>query len=299
MKNSNLTRLFSTAAVLGVLAMPTVADEHEGIHLPGASAEITMDYVSQYIFRGVEQPDSDNIGAFHPGASMTLPVVETDEMVLSGTIGTWLAIIPDTGPPTTTDNPSSWYEADIYASLDAEIGDFTATVGLTYYTYPSAAANGDITELNLKLEYDDSDLLGDYSFTPYVELAIELQNNSASVPADERTYLGLGGAFEVDMNEIYDAPIVWTVPINFGLSLDDYYTDAAGAEEFFGYASIGLMGTIPMSELIGTEEYVGAWDLTAGFTVYFLNSQVAMTDDTNNTSDNMQFVASVGLSRSW
>ena len=83
------------------------------------------------------------------------------------------------------------------------------------------------------------------------------------------------------------------------MSLDDYYVDATGGEEFFGFASVGVSGSIPMSELIGSDEYLGAWDLTVGFTVLFLNDDVALTDATGGSSDSMQYIASVGISRSW
>lgn len=290
MKTSNLTRLFTTAAVVGALATPALAQEEEGIFIPGASAEVTLDYVTQYFFRGVEQSNTDSGVTIMPGASVTLDVTDT----VSATIGTWGAIESDA--PAGSANPSSWYEQDVYASLDATMGDFSAGVGLTYYTYPSSAVNIDITELNLSLGYDDSEALGDFAFAPYVAVAIELHNTSA---ADENAYLELGGEFALPTEGTAIEAWSWSVPVVLGLSIDNYYVDASGEDEFFGYASVGLVGSIPMSELIGSDEYVGAWDLTVGVTVLFLNSDVAMTDNASDSSDNMQFVGSVGISRSW
>lgn len=290
LKTSNLTRLFSTAAVVGALATPALAMEEEGIFIPGASAEVTLDYVSQYFFRGYEQSNTDTGGSLMPGASFTIDVVED----VTATVGTWGAMEFDA--PAGSVNPTSWYEQDVYASLDATIGDFSAGVGLTYYTYPSSATNIDITELNLSVGFDDSDLFGDFAFAPYVAVALELHNTAAT---DENAYLEVGGEFALPTEGTAIEAWSWSVPFAIGMSLDTYYADASGAEEFFGFASVGLIGSIPLSELIGTDEYVGAWDLTVGVTVLFLNSDVALTDNADDTSDNMQFVGQIGISRTW
>jgi hypothetical protein len=284
--------MFSTAAVVGVLATPALADNHgeEGIFIPGASAEVTLDYVTQYFFRGYEQLDSDQGVVLQPGASFTIDVVED----VTATVGTWGSIHTDT--PGAGSNPTSWYEQDVYASLDATIGDFSAGVGVTYYTYPSNAANIDITELNLSLGYDDSELLGDFAFAPYVAVAVEMHNTAAG---DENAYLELGGEFALSTEGTAIEAWSWSVPFAVGLSIDNYYVDASGEDEFFGFASVGLVGSIPLSELIGTDEYVGAWDLSVGVTALFLNSDVALTDNASDSSDNFQIYGTVGISRSW
>ncbi|MEM9346196.1 MAG: hypothetical protein AAGB26_06230 [Planctomycetota bacterium] len=299
MNSPKLTRLFTTAAVVGALSVPALADGHEeeGIFIPGASAEVTLDYVTNYFFRGFEQVDADQGIVLQPGASFTIDVVED----VTATVGTWGSIHTDA--PSSTANPSSWYEQDIYGSIDATMGAFSAGVGFTYYTFPSSAVNGDITELNLSLGFDDSDLLGDFAFAPYVAVAIELQNNVG----DENIYLELGGEFSLPTEGTAIEAWTWSVPFAFGLSIDTYYVDASGAEEFFGYASVGLVGSIPMSELIGTDEFVGAWDLSVGVTFLFLNSDVAglfptstgLVDNADDNSDNFQVYATVGISRSW
>lgn len=290
MRSSKLIRLFSTAAVIGAIATPALAQEDEGLFIPGASAEVTLDYVTQYFFRGYEQLDSDQGIVLQPGASFTIDVVDD----VTATVGTWGSIHTDT--PGAGSNPSSWYEQDVFASLDATMGDFTAGVGLTYYTYPSNAANVDITELNLSVGYDDSELLGDFSFNPYIAVAIELHNTAA---ADENAYLEIGGAFALPTEGTAIEAWSWEVPVVLGLSIDNYYADASGEDEFFGFLSVGVSGSIPLSELIGSDEYVGAWDLTVGLNLLFLNSDVVMTDNRDDTSDNMQLVGSIGISRSW
>ncbi|MFK7789240.1 MAG: hypothetical protein AB8C95_07100 [Phycisphaeraceae bacterium] len=294
MRSSKLTRLFSTAAVIGALATPALAQEEEGIFIPGASAEITLDYVTQYFFRGYEQSNTDTGGAFQPGASFTIDVVED----VTATIGTWGAVEFDA--PAGAVNPSAWYEQDYYASLDTTMGDFSMGLGINTYTYPAVAGSNSVVEIAATVGYDDSDLLGDFAFAPYVTVAVEVNNtNTNNAAGDEASYIELGGAFAVPTEGTAIEAWDWSVPFAIGLSLDDYYNDASGSEEFFGFASVGLVGSIPMSELIGTDEFVGAWDLSIGVQVLFLNSDVALTDNADDTSDNIQLIGSIGLSREW
>lgn len=291
MRSLKLTRLFSTAAVIGALATPALAQEEEGIFIPGASAEVTLDYVTQYFFRGYEQSNTDTGGSFQPGASFTIDVVDD----VTATVGTWGAFEFDA--PAGNGNPSAWYEQDVYGSLDATMGAFSMGVGMTYFDYPGPG--GDALEAFAYVGYDDSDLLGDFAFAPYVMVATEINNTNSNSGGKEATYLELGGEFALPTEGTAIEAWSWSVPFAVGLSIDDYYNDASGAEEFFGFASVGLVGSIPMSELIGTDEYVGAWDLSIGVQVLFLNSDVALTDNTDDTSDNMQLIGSIGLSRSW
>lgn len=297
MHTTTPTRSVATAALLAALASPALADE--GDANPAAApitASATLDYVSQYMFRGYEQLDSDQGPTIQPGIEFTLPVDEGVGL----TIGTWGSIHTDTdGPPGpgASSNPSSWYEQDIYGALGFSIGDFGVSTGLIYYTYPSSAVNGNVTEFVLEVSYDDSELLGDFAFSPYVLFALELQNNLLS---DENAYLEIGGEFAFDMDEHYGYPLVWTVPVALGLSLDAYYTDnITGNNETFGYASVGLFATVPLSELLNYDKWMGAWDLTGGVTFYLLNNDVALTDNFSGHGDNYQFVATVGIAREW
>lgn len=288
LKSSNLTRLFSTAAVLGALAAPAVADEHEGITLPGASAEVTLDYVTNYFFRGYEQQLDEGI-IIQPGASFTIPVVDG----VDATIGTWGSF--HTEQPVGSD--SNLYEQDIYAGLDTTVGDFSLSVLYNVYTYPDNTLTS-VNELGFGIGFDDSEYLGDFAFSPYAYVGIEV-NGTNSNNATEAVYLELGGAFSLDglTEGTFAEAWSWEVPITVGLSLDDYYNDASGAEETLGFVSVALAGSIPMSELIGSDEWFGAWDLSVGLSLLFIGSDLdgVITDNGNE----FQIIGSAGLARSW
>lgn len=289
--------------VAALLASTFAGQSFADVDEDGVKVEVTLDYVSQYFFRGAEQLDSDQGVVLQPGIEFTVPVVTGDGYELSAIIGTWGSIHTNTdGPPVTPvpgsgpANPTSWFEQDLYASLDLIAGPVEASVGLTYYTFPSNASNISVTELSMRLGLDDSRWLGTFALHPYVLATVDLQNNNVS----EASYLELGGEMRFDMSEAYDLPLVWTVPFAVGLSLNDWYINRYTTEdELYGHTRVGLMGTIPLSEVIGTENWLGAWDLTAGVMCYFLNSDIALTDDFNGSSDNFQLVAKVGISREW
>jgi hypothetical protein len=301
--------LFSTAAVLGALAAPAAAQE-EGA-LAGVSAEVTVDYVTNYFFRGYEQQTSDEGIVIQPGASFSMPVADG----VTATIGTWGSIHSENGRPNGATATGSWYEQDVFANLDATFGDFTVSLGLTLYTYPNVAGT-DVFEASIGLAYDDSELLGDFAFSPYIFLATEINNSNvpntavanpaatAGSPGKEATYLEIGGEFSLDTltEGTFAEAWSWSVPIAAGFSIDDYYNDGSGAEEFFGYASIGVVGTVPLSELIGDVDYISAWDLTIGVTA-ILNNGDLNGRHTNRINDNggrdVQFVGTVGISREW
>lgn len=292
LKSSKITRLFSTAAVLGALAVPAVADE-EGITLPGASAEVTLDYVTNYWFRGYEQTNGDDGIVLQPGASLTVPVVDD----ITATIGTWNSYHTN-GDSLTGGN--NWYEADIYASIDGTAGDFSWGVGLTLYTYPALVIPS-VTELGFSLGFDDSAYLGDFAFSPYVYVGLELNNsNAVTLNGGEAQYLEIGGAFSLDSltEGTFAEAWTWAVPITAGFSINDYYQDVSGSDEFFGYLSVGLAGSVPMSELIGYDEWFGAWDLNVGITALFLNGDIDANLASNDGSTT-EFIGSVGLSRGW
>ena len=59
---------------------------------------------------------------------------------------------------------------------------------------------------------------------------------------------------------------------------------------------MGLAGSVPLSEFIGSDEWFGAWDLNLGLTLLILNdSAIGLTDN----GDDFQVIGSVGISRAW
>lgn len=292
MKTTHLTRLFSTAALVAAVTAPALAQEEAGagvFGVEGLSASVSLDVVTQYFFRGYEQQDEGLI--FQPGAELSLAVSDSEDVDVSVYVGAWESIHAAPGAAA-TDSPGSWYESDLYGGVVISTGMFDFGIGYTGYFYPSDVLS-EIHELNFSVSFDDSEYLGDYALNPYIMYALEIENDNTA----EVDYIEIGGAMSFDLTEEFDLPVTLDVPLTLGLSADDYYVDTTGNEEIFGYFSVGGIVTIPMSELIGTEDHIGGWDLYGGVTLYLLNSEVVLKDGTDN--DSFAVVGSIGIGREW
>lgn len=294
MKTTHLTRLFSTAALVAAVTAPALAQEEAStgvFGVEGLSASVSLDVVSQYFFRGFELQDEGLI--FQPGAELSMAVSDSEDVDVSVYVGAWESIHSVPGAAA-TDSPASWFESDLYGGVVITTGLFEFGIGYTGYFYPSDALS-EIHELTFSVGFDDSEYLGDYALSPYIMYALEIENDNGP----ELDYLEIGGGMSFDLTEEFDLPVTLDVPLTLGLSADDYYTDATGNEEIFGFFSVGGIVTVPMSEIIGTEDHIGGWDLYGGVTLYILNSDVALTDNTSGSSDTFQVVGSVGIGREW
>ncbi|MBB6430949.1 TorF family putative porin [Algisphaera agarilytica] len=236
------------------------------------------DVVSTYMFRGIEQEDSGLI--VQPYVEVGAPLGDTG---LDFTLGTWSSIHSNaTGA--VAGGPSNWYESDLYAGLGYAINDqFAVSATFTGYYSPNNAF-ADIEEIAFGVEYDDSEALGDYAFAPYALLAIETRDAGGS----EDVYLELGGAFSAFFIESEDLPVELSFPIALGLSIDDYYTDAGGDNEFFGFFKIGAAASMPLDFI--PSDY-GVWSASAGLDLYFVNDDAGLLDD----GDDFEIAALLGV----
>jgi len=114
------------------------------------SASATVDYESEFIFRGKE---------------LAGPVI-SPELDLSYDIGAGVGAYVGWWGCYSTDG-SGYEENDLYVGLTYDIENFSFNLGYTVYTYP---ADGSINEHEFKFcaSYDTSDLLGDFAISPYV-----------------------------------------------------------------------------------------------------------------------------------
>lgn len=237
-----------------------------------------VDVVSSYIFRGIEQENQGLI--VQPFVEVGAPLGDSG---LDLTIGTWSSIHTE-GTGANTGGTSNWYEADLYASLGYSITDQLAvSAGLTGYYSPNGAFS-DIEELNLGVAFDDSEIMGDFSFNPYAMLAIETRDAGGS----EDIYLELGGEFAAPFIESEDMPVSLSFPVVLGLSVDDYYTDANGDNEVFGYFLVGAAASLPLDFV--PADY-GTWTASAGLDLIFVNDDAGLLTD----GDDFEIVAKVGV----
>jgi hypothetical protein len=247
----------------------------------------SVDVTTAYFFRGFLQEDQGFI--IQPAAGLTVDVLTRDGFTLSTTVGTWNSIHSEaTGAASTDTSVEHWYESDVYASLTASWDEWTLDATYVWYLSPSDAFET-IQELILSASFDDSEHLGAWAMSPSITLGFETGSNySDGADSDRGIFLGLAVApgFETMLGESH--PLSITFPLEVGLSLDDYYQDASGDDDFFGYASVGVRfdTDIPLSEAFG------AWSTFFSVNALFLGDNL----DTVNNDDSFELIATVGIS---
>ena len=247
------------------------------------SVQLNLDFTNAYFYRGIRQQDKGLI--VQPAARLTTRLVDDAEFKLDGFLGTWNSFGPNGGTQTGV-LVEDWYESDLYAGLTLSHGKLSLTTSYTFLTSPSDGFQT-VEELGFTLVLDDSEWMKELALKPYATLAIETGSNGSDGPdLDNGVYLELGIApgisFDVD-----NTPVTISFPASVGLSLSDYFQDAGGSDDTFGFAQIGAKASIPLGE----SGRFGTWTLNAGVSVLFLGDHTRAF----NNGDGTEAIGSVGL----
>ena len=280
-KSALLTGLAAVSAA-ALCPGPVSAQEVENvedINNGAISFLLGSDAVTKYIFRGYELQEEGLI--LQPYAEFTAGIIDGLDVYA----GIWNSV----GDRTGGDNNTHWYESDIYAgvSIGEDILNVPFALDVSYVNYTSPRdAFGQYEEIDVSIAYDDS--ANALSFSPYALVAFEFGTDS---PGDDNNIYGeLGGELEFELVESAEYPVALTVPVTLGLSLDEFYVDEEGDNEFFGYLSVGANVGVPLSFI--PREY-GQWSAAAGVTLYLLNDNAVGLDDGDN--ENFNIAGSVGF----
>jgi hypothetical protein len=251
-----------------------------------------LDFSHAYFFRGIRQEDEGFIA--QPYGEIAFDLFEDAEGLNTGSLalGFWNSL--HSGPTGSgnigglSQNTTAWYRSDFYAGLSLGlVGHWQAGVVYAQYMSPNDRFST-IKELALSLGFDDSEWMGDLALSPYVTLAIEVAGNAAGI--DEGVYVELGIEPGVEPGlPLEDLPLSLTFPVTLGLSLSDYYQDALGANDAFGYFDLGILGSVP---LLRVSESYGSWEVSGGVHLLFLGD----TLEALNAGDQFQAIGSFGLS---
>ena len=243
-----------------------------------------VDFTTAYFFRGYNQEDTGLIA--QPWVTLTANVVTNDDYTINVYIADWNSFhSKKTGADDT--GPNSWYESDIYGGVDLICGKWTLGTVYTFYTYPGGAFDT-IQELGFKVGYDDTDLTKDslgFALKPYAGVYFETADGNGT----EDTYGEIGIAPSFPLNDVYEGLVI-SFPAKLGLSLDDYYLDSDGDNEFLGYGSISVLASIPLP--LG-EKY-GAWTLTGG--IEYIQLFADGLEAVNDGGTDYELLGKVGVS---
>ncbi|MCC7146476.1 MAG: hypothetical protein IT443_08520 [Phycisphaeraceae bacterium] len=304
---TRIAKLAGTLAVVGVIAAPAmaqqvaapaavkaapapVAEAAPGPNSGAVKIDLSLDYVTQYIFRGVMQQDEGLI--LQPNAKLTFALYESDGMVqsLDWYMGLWSSFHSDQSDYVAT-TTEAWYEADLYTGVKVALpSNFAADLSYIVYTYPNGAADT-IQEADLSLSYNDADLMSGFglpALNPYVLFAFELRDENGS--EDIYNEVGIAPSMTVLEGETY--PVTLTFPVKLGLSLDGYYDN----DSDFGYLSFGPDFSVPIAFI--PPEF-GAWKAHAGVVMVWADEMAQNLSVTGASQDDFEVLGTVGVSMSY
>lgn len=279
--------VFAMGAAAVVAAAPPLASAQDAPASPNAgSLTLTagIDALNTYMFRGIRQDDTKVITWPYADLGMSFFSGDGPLQSVGVNIGTWNSL--HTGAAG-SDGPSGklWYESDFYATLGLGFGG-GVSLGTTYTAYTSPnSAFGTVKEVAFKLALDDSGMLGRGALNPYGLVAFEL-DGQADGGTNEGTYLEIGVAPGWAASAVSLA-----FPVKVGLSLSDYY-ELGGADEKFGYFSVGGIVTVPIT---GIPASFGAWNVHGGVEYQALGEMTKAL----NGGDESKVIGSFGVGLSY
>jgi predicted RNA-binding protein with PUA-like domain len=235
---------------------------------PRLRGSLTFDWVSAYFTSGLNQEDSGMIVQPALRLDFTLWAGEDARVALVG--GTWNSIhAKRTLAEVENKTIRHWYETDVFGGAVLELGPVTwETIYQVYYS--PARAFETSQEIITSLALDDSEWLGDFALSPYIEFAFEIGSNYSEGPTFRRGVLFETGLEPgLDVTEAKDdGTQAWrlSLPMALGLSVHEYYEDAEGKDRPFGFFELGPKLTIPLSK---AEDGV-QWSINGGVKVLFL-----------------------------
>lgn len=259
-----------------------VPDEQDSGRL---SVDVSLGFATSYYWRGIVQQVDQFL--FQPGIELGVKLFSDDEITVGAVLGTWNSFgEPDAGAG--DGYIGNWYENDLYASIIAESGRWAGDLTYTVYASPNDSF-ANVDEVSLGLSFDDSGLvLDDVSLAPSMRIAFEL--DGAADGENSGVYIEIGVAPSVSLGETGLGALGLTVPVTVGLSISNYYDDATGGDEVFGYLDVGADFSLDLPDPSG------AGDLTAsaGLHALFLGDS---TEALNGDEDTELFLqAAISLS---
>ena len=210
---------------------------------------IGLDLPTAYLFRGIHQ-ESRGLIAQPP---LDLGVGLGKGITLN--VGQWHSM--HSGPT------GNYYEADYYGSMTFTAGRLKPGVLLTSYTSPNDRF-ATVHELAGFVAYDDS--AHAFPLSPKGTVAFEM-HGQADGGARRGTYMELAVRPTVTLVD-RATPLTLALPAKVGISLKDYY-EGVGGSDTFGFASGGLLLSLPVRTGQAT------WDIHGGVDLYWLGNNLA------------------------
>jgi len=196
------------------------------------TGDIGVQVVSSYVSRGSFLEDQGVIA--QPYLDLYFKLYEGDGFINNVTLalGLWSSIHSEktqqgAAVGRTTSTTPMWYEFDYTVGINTTLAQ-NFTLGLTYLEFTHPNDNFGTQRLaQVKLSYNDADLLGSFALTPYVKYEYYFEN------PDEGQY------FEAGITPGFDAgPVRLNFPIVVGFGASEFY-----GHDGFAYAYGGVVAS--------------------------------------------------------
>lgn len=250
------------------------------------SLDVSVDWVSQYYFRGILQENDGLI--VQPAVTLNAALYESEDFIksLGAYVSIWNSLQSSSTNSTNSNKP--WYETDYTVGLSTGLPwDLTLDTFFVFYTYPNGGASA-ISEFDASLAWDDSKVMSDlglFALNPHVLMAFEI--GDAGGGNDSYGEVGVAPCFVLLESEDY--PLSLSVPVTVGFSVSDYYKGSN-----YGYSSVGFNFSVPLAFV--PVEY-GAWSASAGVTL--LMASDSAQDLGPGGHGDLEAIASLGISMSY
>ncbi|MEQ1858579.1 MAG: hypothetical protein ABMA13_01435 [Chthoniobacteraceae bacterium] len=267
MTKTNIAKFCALTA--GILSLPVASYAGKDMKAPKEiiekckesciTGDLGVNIVSQYFSRGVLYENQGSI--LQPYADLYFKLYEGEGFLnkVSLNLGWWSSFHSnhDTGFGKSTGTTRSWYETDYTFGLTFTMAkNWNVTPSYIIFASPNDAF-ATAQAINVKVAYDDTDLLGAFALHPYVQALAELENKVGTGP-DEGFYFEFGVAPSVPLG-----PVTLTFPLTLGIGTSDFYVNEKGGNESYGFFSAGAIATYPLAFV---PECYGSWSLNAGYT---------------------------------
>jgi len=241
---------------------------------------IGLDLASRYTFRGYEL---DARGAvFQPSVAVDYALVSRTSGPVKGlTAGAtaWSSLHANTRA---YPGDLGWFEVDLGLFVSAALSNgWTTDLVYTSYLAPDGAFD-EVHELGLALQVGELDVGGALTVAPRVLVAQELHHRAGN----EDTYLELGSDIALPVTQF----VRWTMPLTLGMSLNDFYEDESGNNQWFGFFGSGLEAAADLQAL-GLSQASSSLLVAVDFTA--VNRDAALSQDPLN---DIRWTARAGLS---
>jgi hypothetical protein len=249
------------------LSAPASAQDDDGF-VDRISGIMQLDVTNAYFFRGILN-EREGV-QIQPWTELYFNLYSADDgFIRDVTMGGGLWLSFQSERTLATESPQWFYEADYYPLLILGFaGGVSLTTSYIWYDSPNGAFDT-VQELNLRLAWDDSEVNEAFPLKPWVNLAIET-HGSTLLPSPGPEYEGQGVQFGIGptLYATESGSFSLSAPCEIGLAINNYYEAPGGGENTFGYGSVGLLASMPLSFV---PESAGAWTFSLGGEYLFLS----------------------------